>query len=154
MYPTNTSDLKAMIDAEWPDVRTSSMAVELYDPNTLQFLQDRGRDGYPKSQKFAALVHRVVGSCGLEVEGMACDNAQLFFTEEEAVRALWHQYNKLTPVSDLNTDSKGVLFCWRMEPSITMHHGTYSAVMRYSCLWRDRFGEIVPSWTNVTSKAA
>jgi hypothetical protein len=116
-----------MIDARWPVVRESYNSREKYE--------DYGN---------VELRHRVLRPCGFEVEGLNCDKHPLIFTEEHAIRALWFRYMELTPPSDFEVDTKPVLFVWREFPETNLMHGIWSARMRYSCLWRDRFNELTP----------
>lgn len=125
-YPTTCNDLNAMINNQWPDVRQSVNSEERYE--------EYGN---------VVLRHRVLRPCGFEVEGSACHEHPLLFTEEHAIRALWFRYNLLTPPSDFATDMGPVMFVWRDYPETSLRNGIWSAHMRYSCLWRDRFGELV-----------
>lgn len=136
-YPTACDELKAMIDAEWPVVRESNKSIEQYE--------EFGN---------ISLKHRVLRPCGFEIEGDRCDDHPLIFSEDHAIRALWFRYKSLSPAADLCVDMKPVMFVWRNFPETHFMHGIWTARMRYSCLWRDRFGKLTSFFAVQQSLAA
>lgn len=151
-YPTTCAELKAMISAEWPDVRESNLAVEMFYTDTLEFLPFEPKAPRRENVRVDALLHRYVSESGVMAEGLQRKITQLFFTEEDCVRAMWFQYNALTPSNDFNTDSKPLLFCWRENPEVCLRKGAYFGLMRYSALVRTRHGEIRSAWNDTNTK--
>lgn len=138
-YPTTCAELKAMIDTEWPLVMDSTLLYEEFTAQNCAGI----KDGMARS------IHRVIRGCGPEIEGTACDNPGMFFTEEQAVRALWWQYNKLSPAQDFNSDRKPLVFYWRCAPEVALTHGIWNGRMRYSGVYVNRFQVLSSMWDGV-----
>lgn len=125
-YPTTCAELREMISAEWPSFGTTDTAIVLH------------KDG---EQNFYA-VARYITSSGLREEGQPTVR-QLYFSEEEAVRALWWHYQKTYPCNQFETGNRGVKLYWREYPEAECHNGVWRAIMRIACVWRAHNGETV-----------
>lgn len=145
-YPVTCAELKTMIDAEWPKVAESAMAIECIRLDSMSIVEFSDPE-LPEGVDRLWVEHGVVTSGGFKAEYEPYKNSQLFFSEEEAIRALWFQYRLLTPPKDFETGSFGVLFIWRDPPEIMLRHGTDVARMRYSGVYRTRNGEHVAMWS-------
>lgn len=145
-YPTTCAELKAMIEAQWPKVRESVFAVQGVYTDILEFMEE---SDLASIRPHVWCLHRVVRSCGLETEGQPCKDPQLFFTEEQAVRAMWWHYCKLTPAKNFENDETGVLFIWRMPPELDLMGGCYRGFMRYSGVYKTRDGKLRPMWNSM-----
>lgn len=135
-YPVDIGDLVIMLGAAWPETCESVLSREVVQMDVKAIGDNTAVGGV-----IVTATHRVMRSSGPDVGSL--NDSQLFFTEEEAIRALWFHVNKSTPPVDFITDEKGVLFIWRDKPEINWQNGICQARMRYSVIYKTRDGDYV-----------
>lgn len=126
--PRTASALKDRISTQWGDVRESLNAVEIFE------IGDRS----------VTCRHMSMTCWGLLPENgvLPVSQRQIFFTEADAIEAMWHHYCLKTPHRDFTTDNVGVTLFWRIYPETSYFHGAgWKAYMRYGVVYKTRTGE-------------
>lgn len=142
-YPVTMAELKSMIDAEWPAIAYSEMAVEkvAQDGPNIRVIghEEVDIDGtWIVHKSFIAGVSK--DAANLERDRIVIEGT--FFNEEQVARAMWAAYRRHMPANDFTIDSYGKLVVWRIDPEFAMQNGICKGYMRLSGVWLDRSGNL------------
>ena len=150
-YPTTVSELTAMMEEGWPEVRLSVKACEQF-VSLAPDRDDNPRDKAlvflgPENPGVIRIAHMTYINGVPKEEGLPPARNEKFFSEEQAVRATWAEFCAHTPAKHFNENLEPVCLIWRLRPVCDVRPGgIYYTRSRYSCVWRSvDTGELVIS---------